>query len=266
MNKIITAIFAVALAISFCAVNAAEIEKTNTKASKSASADKSKLIEAKLHKRFPATQVTSVQKSPIKGIYEVLMGKNIAYIDENADMFLFGHIFDMATQQDITQAKQDGMNRVDFDKLPLDKAIKVVKGDGSREFAVFTDPDCPYCKQLEASLAELDNYTMYVLLYPIAQLHPEASAHADAIWCADDKVAAWHTFMTVGKLPTTPAKKDCVSPVADIAPIGHSLGVEGTPTLVSKSGKITPGAPQGKMLEAVLFGASMPSPTQPPKR
>lgn len=219
--------------------------------------DQSKIIADKLLKKFPATQVSSVRKSPMKGLYEVVMGRNIAYVDEDANLFLFGHIFDMAKQEDLTQARVDDLTRVDFAKLPLDKAIKVVKGNGSRIFVVFSDPDCPYCKQLEQSLSGIDNYTMYVLLYPIGQLHPEAATHADAIWCANDKAAAWQTFMKEGKLPEAGVKKDCGSPVADIARIGQSLGVQGTPTLVRPDGKVIPGIPPASTLEMVISGASL---------
>lgn len=210
--------------------------------------DPAQVIFQKLTTKFPNTHITSISKSPMKGLYEVVMGKNIAYVDETASLFLFGHMFDMETQQDLTQARVDELTKVDFKKLPFDKAIKVVKGDGSRVFAVFSDPDCPYCQRLETDLAGVDNYTMYVFMFPIEQLHPEAPAHATAIWCAKDRGAAWHAFLTSHKLPgdeTHPPKMDCATPIAELQALGQSLGVNGTPTLVRPDGKILPGAPGG---------------------
>src|ERR1019366_6466544 len=103
---------------------------------------------------------SAVHKSEIPGLFEISMGNNVGYTDGNVQYLIFGHIFDMATQTDLTQARMDEANKINFAALPFEKAIKVVKGNGARVFAVFTDPDCPYCKRLESSLNEVDNYTM----------------------------------------------------------------------------------------------------------
>lgn len=254
-----TIIFLMSALFAVAAWNASAADSTSNEA-KNKAAHETKLKSAspdlkgeqavldKLTKKFPNTRITMINKAPMKGLYEVVMGKNIAYVDEDANYFLFGHIFDMTTQQDITQARIDDLNQIDFNNLPLDKAIKIVKGDGSRVFAVFSDPDCPYCKRLEADLSELNNYTMYVFLFPIAELHPEASAHAKAIWCSADKPSAWHEFLLKDTLPVVDAAKlqECKTPIGDIEKLGHELGVNGTPTLITKAGKVMPGAPQGK--------------------
>lgn len=240
------------------AQNAATAKKTKT--------DPTQEIFRKLSAKFPNTRITSINKSPMKGLYEVAMGKNIAYVDDDVNVFLFGHMFDIASQQDLTQARIDEMTKVDFASLPLDKAIKIVKGNGARVFAVFSDPDCPYCKRLESDLSGVDNYTMYVFLYPITQLHPDAAAHANAIWCAADKAAAWHTFLTTDKLPVVDPKapkKECASPVDELAKLGQSIGVNGTPTLVRTDGKVMPGAPSGdgldSFLTAITSGTKLPA-------
>lgn len=199
-------------------------------------------ILAKFKQKYPATSVANISKSPVKGVYEVIMGRNIAYTDADANYLIFGHVFDMASQRDLTQEKIDEMNKVNFSSLPLDKAIKVVKGDGSRVFAVFTDPDCTFCKRLEReSLAGVDNYTMYVFMFPIPSIHPEAEAKADAIWCANDQVAAWRDYMLKDKMPES-VKADCKTPTRDVMAIGQSLNVNGTPTLYRVDGASLPGA------------------------
>ena len=205
--------------------------------------DRSKEVLEVMKKKYPGTDFSTVSKAPIGNLYEVVMGKNIGYVDENADLFLFGHIFDMKTQQDLTQSKLEDLNKIDFAKLPLDKAIKITKGNGLHVFAVFTDPDCPYCHRLEETLDGMTDYTMYVLLYPIAELHPDSLAHAAAIWCSKDRVKAWHDFMS-GKeegVLTATSKVECKTPIVELAAVGHGYGVQGTPTLVNKAGKVLPG-------------------------
>ena len=66
-----------------------------------------------------------------------------------------------------------------FEQLPLSDAVKTVHGAGQRRLAVFSDPNCPYCKQLEAELASLDNITIYTFLLPFL-----GETKPIAIWCA----------------------------------------------------------------------------------
>lgn len=227
--------------------------KAVVKASKKSPArsDEEKLI-ARFKEKYPATQVSSVSKSPIPGVFEVVMGSNVAYTDMNAKFLFIGHIIDMSTQTDLTQARIDDMSKIDFSSLPLDKAIKVVKGNGMRTFAVFTDPDCPFCKRLEEGLKDVDNYTMYVFMFPIAQLHPEAEAHATAIWCATDKVVAWKEYMLQGKLPAS--KGDCENPIRDLVNLGQQMGIQGTPTLFRADGARVPGFMPAPQMNAWLDG------------
>jgi len=206
-------------------------------------------VRANLKQKYPSTTVSSITKAPMGDLYEVVMGKNIAYVDKETKYIMFGHIFDMITQQDLSQARLDELNKVNFAKLPFDKAIKVKKGNGARKFAVFTDPDCPYCKQFEANLASVDNYTMYVFLFPIAQLHPDARAKSDAIWCSKDKVAAWHDAMLNDKESVS---KKCKTPLDSVAQLGQELGVQGTPTLFNSAGLRAPGAMPAQALEMWL--------------
>ena len=104
------------------------------------------------------------------------------------------------------------LNRVAFSSLPLDLAIKKVKGNGERKLAVFSDADCPFCARLENELKGIDNVTIYTFLYPIDQLHPDAARKSRMIWCAPDKTKAWDEFFVSGKLPDNTG--DCRNPVA----------------------------------------------------
>ena len=134
------------------------------------------LTKEEVQAKMPGSPITSVK--PVKdfpGIYELIVGKNtIFYINENADRLLIGHVFRLADRVDETQLRIDSLSKVDFNSLPKNQAIKFVKGDGSREFAVFTDPMCPFCHRLETALQSVDNYTMYVFPMPLASLHPSA--------------------------------------------------------------------------------------------
>lgn len=218
-------------------------------------------LENRLREQYPATRITSVRETPVRGIYEVVMGRNVTYTDEAARYMLFGHLYDMKEQKDLTAALVDELNRVDVAALPLADAISTVRGKGERKLWVFSDPDCPYCKRLEAELAKLDNVSIYTFLYPLDGLHPDARRKAQAIWCAKDRAKAWETFMASGKIPEG---SRCENPVDRILRLGASLGINGTPTLVFEDGSMSPGLLQALEIERRL-SASRPAGSAVPR-
>jgi thiol:disulfide interchange protein DsbC len=209
-------------------------------------------LAATLKATYPKTPFGSVKETPFKGIFEITMGKNIAYTDVYGKYFIFGHIFEMSTQKDLTADALNILNKIDYGALPFDKAIKIVKGDGSRKFAVFSDPECPFCKQLETNLDGVNNYTMYVFMFPLEQLHPGTTKLAKSIWCSKDNGTAWHKATAEGVMPKE--NTTCANYVADTQALGEKLGVTGTPTLIRPDGKLVPGALRGADLENFISG------------
>ena len=210
------------------------------------------LVE-KFRQLYPKTTFREVRPSQLPGLYEVVMGENIAYTDESGRYFIFGHLFDMRQQLDLTaQRKLDG-RRSEFPAQYLAQAIRTVKGNGSRSLAVFSDPDCPYCRQLEAELARLDNVTIHTFLYPLEALHPEARTRAVSVWCAPDRARAWSDLMLTGRKPRLVA---CDNPIDDNLVLGSRLGVVGTPTLIATDGRILPGSASAEKIEQWLGGVN----------
>lgn len=208
-------------------------------------------VEKRLKDQYPATKITTVRESPAKGIYEVIMGRNVAYTDETGRYMVFGHLYDMKEQRDLTAAVLEALNKVDISIFPQVDAIKSVRGKGERKIFVFSDPDCPYCKRLESELAKVDNVTIYTLLYPLDGLHPDARKKAEAIWCAKDRVKAWDEFMQKGTLPES---RSCDNPIERNIRLGNSLGINGTPTIIFDDGAITPGMLPAVEIERRLSG------------
>ena len=211
--------------------------------------DGAESLEKRLKDLYPATRIERVQTSEIPAVYEVTMGKNSAYTDVTGRYFVFGHLYDMKTQRDLTAERMEEQQRIDFSQLPLGDAIKTVRGKGERVLAVFSDPDCPYCKRLEAELDKLDNVTLYIFPYPLEGLHPEAVDKAVAVWCAPDRARAWADLMKTGKVP---AKRDCENPIQRNIQLAQRLGINGTPTMVSADGRMLPGAAPGDRIEQWL--------------
>jgi thiol:disulfide interchange protein DsbC len=179
--------------------------------------------------------VDQVNKSPIPGLYEVVTGDHIFYTDERAQYLIDGQLFDLKARRNLTEARARQLFAIDFSKLPLDLAMKKVKGNGSRKMAYFTDPNCGYCKKLEHELQSVNDVTLYLFLYPIFEGSAEK---VQAIWCSKDKVKTWDDLMLRGVQP--PAGK-CDVPSARVLELGKKLHVNGTPALIFANGVINPG-------------------------
>ena len=197
-------------------------------------------VKALIEAKFPGAAVTNVARSPYFGLYEAQFDDRMIYTDAKVSYVVVGAIFDADTKQNLTDARLRELNRIAWDQLPLDLAIKKVKGNGARKLAIFSDADCPYCKRLESEMKTLDNVTIYTFLFPIPQLHPDSARKSALIWCAPDRSKAWDDWFASGKLPNN--KGDCATPLAKTAQLGQKYRVSATPTLVFADGSMVPGA------------------------
>ncbi|MDG2253017.1 MAG: DsbC family protein [Methylophilaceae bacterium] len=207
-----------------------------------------KELQEKINKNYPDLVIKSVQKTDFNDLYEVLISGQIIYTNKEFSFLIVeGRVVDPETKIDITSNRLEELTRVNFLKLPFDKAIKVVKGNGERKIAVFSDVDCPFCKKLEKeALSELDNITIYTFLFPLA-IHPKAEIRSKKIWCAGNKEKAWNDYMLKNKMVNN--KGDCKTPISDILMLGRDLGISSTPTIIFSSGKKIPGAIPLKEIE-----------------
>lgn len=206
-------------------------------------------VKAGLTARYPGTAFSAVKPTPIKGVYQVAMGKNLAYVSEDGRYFLFGSLYDMQTQTDLTANEREQVNKVDWSGLPLKNAIVTVKGNGQRKVAVFTDPDCPYCKQLAKSLDAMDNITIYNFLFPIEGLHPDAAQKAQNIFCSKDNAKALDDWFLRG---IAAKENNCKNPIEANVQLAAALGLSGTPMIIAEDGRLLPGAMPKDRLEVWL--------------
>ena len=200
---------------------------------------------------FPKIKVESVAKTPFPGLYEVFVDGQILYTNDNFSWFIAeGRLVDAKTRKELTSSRLEELTKVDFDSLPLDQAIKIVRGNGSRKVAVFSDPDCPFCKKLEQKeLLPLTDVTIYTFLFPL-ESHPDAANKSKAIWCATDRVKAWNDWILNGQVAKGGA--NCETPLDKNAALGRKLGITSTPTLIFEDGKRMLGAYPSAEIEKAL--------------
>jgi thiol:disulfide interchange protein DsbC len=198
-------------------------------------------IKSELQKKLGSNvKVKSVSPAPIAGLYEVIVGNEIVYTDSAGKYLIQGEVIELASGKNITEQRQADLNRIKWTDLNPANAIKNVRGNGSRQLAVFSDPNCGYCKRLEKSLQQLDNVTIYTYLIPI--LSPDSAQKSKQIWCSADPYKSYIDWMINGITPS--GKSDCSTPLDKNMAFAKTYGVTGTPTLFFTDGSRFPGAVQ----------------------
>ena len=135
-------------------------------------------VKTNLAKQHPDLKIENIQSTEMPGIYSGSMDGQVVYVGENAQHILVGSMIRLKDQHNLTKDLILKQNSIDWKKLPLQDAVKTVRGNGKRQLAIFSDPNCPYCKQLEAELKKLDNVTIYTFIYPIK---PQSVAPSKAV-------------------------------------------------------------------------------------
>lgn len=198
-------------------------------------------LKTELQKKLGSNaKVRSVSPSPVAGLYEVLVGNDVFYSDSTGKYLIQGEIIELATGKNITEQRQADINRIKWADLTTANAIKTVRGNGSRQLAVFSDPNCGYCKRLDKSLQQLDNVTIYTYLIPI--LSADSALKSKQIWCSSDPYKTYIDWMVNGLTPS--GKSDCTTPLDKNLAFAKSYGITGTPTLFFTDGSRFPGAVQ----------------------
>jgi thiol:disulfide interchange protein DsbC len=211
-------------------------------------------IRKNLEQRLPdLPKIDEISKSPIPGLYEVRVGNEIFYADEQGNHLIQGSMVDTRTRTDLTQARIDKLTAIDFAKLPLKDALVWKQGTGARKLAVFADPNCGYCKRFERDLVNVKDVTVYTFLFPM--LGGDSPEKSRNIWCAKDATKAWREWMLEGKTPPRSMGQCDVGALDRNIALARKHRVNGTPALVFENGTRVPGALPAAEVEKQLVAA-----------
>ena len=191
------------------------------------------IITDALHKVAPNAKVQSIAESKIAGLYNVVTDGHVILMSGDGKYLIEGHAYDIDAHTDImhegmTEARKDGLS-----KIAKDKKIVFAPPNPKYTVTVFTDVDCPYCRQFHKQIAEYNKLGIAVeyVLYPLS-IHPGADKKAQTVWCEKDRNAAYTNAMNGQALP----QKTCSNPIAEVTSIAAAMGIDGTPAILTRDG------------------------------
>jgi thiol:disulfide interchange protein DsbC len=215
------------------------------------------VIRKNLAERLPDfPKIDEVSKTALPGIYEIRVGNDVLYTDEQGNYVIEGKLIDTKTRTNLTDERVGRLTAIDFKTLPLHDAMVWKQGNGDRKLVVFADPNCGFCKKFERDLQAVKDVTVYTFLYPI--LGNDSPEKSKQIWCAKDNTKAWREWMLKGT-PVTDSPACDTSALQRNLAFGQKHRIRGTPGLVFEDGRQQAGAMSSDQLEKQLVATRQKS-------
>ena len=222
--------------------------------------DMSDKIRTRFQTLLPGQEVSSIEKAPVEGFYEVIVGSEVMYMSVDAKhLFFNGSLYDLSDGVvNLTEERRNGLRREAIAAIGEDSMISFGPADAQDTITVFTDIDCGYCRRLHNEIEKYNAAGIRVryLFFPRSGPGTDSFRKSVSVWCADDRREA----MTAAKRGDDVEARDCENPVGDQYNLGRELGVSGTPALLFDNGELVPGyVPADRlkpMLDAARTGAS----------
>ncbi|EXJ15119.1 disulfide isomerase DsbC N-terminal domain-containing protein [Imhoffiella purpurea] len=217
-------------------------------------------IRASLKKVIPEVEITNIQPSPVKGLYEVMAGNELMYVTGDGRYYINGRIVDITTQPvptDLTEQRLAAVRKKLVDEIGEDRMVIFGSPEAKHTVTVFTDIECGYCRKLHNQIADYEKEGIRVryLFFPRAGKDSPAYDEAVSVWCAGDADAR-RAAMTKAKSGEQIPAKTCDNPVDAHMALGRDLGLRGTPAILTEDGQLIPGYVPPKRLAAELDGSS----------
>lgn len=200
-------------------------------------------ITERLQSMDPDLVPDRVEETSLDGIYLIVVQGQVAFMSSDGRYLIQGDIMDLDTRQALSDAAQGEMRRDRLEEHGEDNMV-VYSPDGEvrHTVTVFTDIDCPYCRQMHARMDEyLDRgIAIRYVQMPRAGVDTGSYHKAVSVWCADDRNAA----MDRAKAGESMERRECDNPVSDQLDLARNLGVNATPTIVAEDGTVFQGMVQ----------------------
>jgi thiol:disulfide interchange protein DsbC len=229
--------------------------------SASAEDDATKFVGEILHKVAPNAKVQSVAPAPMAGFYAVVADGHPIYISADGKYLIEGHVVDVAAKRDIMEDGLQGVRKAALDGIAANKKLTFAPAKPKHHVTVFTDPDCPYCRQFHKQIAEYNKLGIAVdyLLFPLP-IHKGADVKSVTVWCSKDRNTSFTEAINGATLP----QQTCANPIGEIINVAESTGITGTPAILADDGTMLGGYVPPDQLAKRLDDMANPQPQPQP--
>ena len=202
------------------------------------------IIRSSIEKILPAgSQIESIQKSSITGLYAVYYGElEPIYVTEDGNFFIYGNIFKINKDSisNITDIEIAQRRTLILSNLESIELISFKSSNEEHVVTVFTDVDCGYCRKLHNEIKEYNKLgiTINYAAFPRSGLGSDSFMKMVSAWCSENKTLSLTKLKNNKEVDTNFCDKQ---PVSKHYAIGNKLGVTGTPAIFSSDGRLFPG-------------------------
>jgi thiol:disulfide interchange protein DsbC len=157
-----------------------------------------------VQKVLPKVPISSVYKTPIRGLYAaVLFNGQILYVNPVDKTVLLGQMFtidgkNLTTELMVYMEKSNVKGLLKHINLKM--AIKI--GNGPNKIIEFINPDCPFCRLSEKFLSGKNvssKVTRYIFLLPQLDIHPHSLVMTEFIYNHKNK-EKWVNKIMIGDM------------------------------------------------------------------
>ena len=205
-----------------------------------------------LAKKIPGATPDELHVTPIPGMYELLQGTEIAYVTSDGKYAISGDLYELAHNENLTEVRRRDIRMKLLASVPEADMLIFGPRDPKYTVTVFTDVDCAYCRKLHSQIAEYNRLGVRVryMFYPRSGPNTDSWSKAEQVWCSTNRNDALTRAKAGAQLDMN---KTCgPTPVAREYALGQSLGVRGTPAIVTESGDFINGyMPPRDLLQAI---------------
>jgi len=184
----------------------------------------------------PGSKLDDLQASQISGMYQFTQGAEISYITADGKYFIDGNLYDMDSRENLTEVLRARARVAMISAVPESEMVIFGPKNPLYTITVFTDVDCAYCRKLHSEMAELNRLGVRVryMFYPRSGPNTDSWKKAEVVWCSANRNEALTQAKLGAKLDMT---KTCdANPVAREYALGQSIGVRGTPAILTENG------------------------------
>src|SRR6201986_3243800 len=111
-----------------------------------------KTVRDAMHSLLPNMTVYRVVKSEMPGFYEVVVSGQVVYISADGKYLMQGNLYNVSAKKNLIEGRVAAMRLDALQKLPKEKQLVFAADHPKHSIFVFSDVDCPYCRQFHKQI------------------------------------------------------------------------------------------------------------------